>query len=79
MLSVERPFDRRLEFGAGGGGFCGLLTNPNLSDALQSEDMTSLFPKIHLRASTQTQTTNIPIGITDLPELESLLGERLCV
>jgi hypothetical protein len=48
MLSVERPFERRLEFGAGGGGFCGLLTTPILS-LLQSEDMTSLLPEIPSR------------------------------
>lgn len=43
MLSVDRPFDNLL-FGAGGGGFCGLFTNPNLSAFLQSAAMTSLLP-----------------------------------
>lgn len=46
ILSVERPFERRDVFGAGGGGFCGLLTKASLSAFLQSEDMTSLFPAI---------------------------------
>lgn len=43
MLSVDRPFDRRL-LGAGGGGFCGRFTYPNLSEFLQSDAMTSLLP-----------------------------------
>lgn len=43
MLSVDRPFDNLL-FGAGGGGFCGLFTKPNLSAFLQSAAMTSLLP-----------------------------------
>lgn len=44
ILSFDLPFDSRLEpgFGAGGGGFCGLLTRPNLSEFLHS-GMTSLF------------------------------------
>lgn len=46
MLSVDRPFDSLL-FGAGGGGFCGLFTNPNLSAFLQSDAMTSLLPANH--------------------------------
>lgn len=46
ILSVERPLERRLDegFGAGGGGFWGLLTDANLSEFLQSA-MTSLFPE----------------------------------
>lgn len=44
MLSVDLPFDSLLD-GAGGGGFCGLLTTPNLSLFL-SEDMTSLVPEM---------------------------------
>lgn len=46
ILSVERPFDN-LGLGAGGGGFCGLLTNPNFSAVLTSWDKTSLFPVIY--------------------------------
>lgn len=45
ILSVERPLDSLL-FGAGGGGFCGLFTKPNLSAFLQSDAMTSLLPAI---------------------------------
>lgn len=44
MLSVERPFDNLL-FGAGGGGFCGLFTKPNLSVFLPSDAMTNLLPE----------------------------------
>ena len=82
ILSVERPFERRFDgLGAGGGGFWGLRTIPSLSELLQSEDMTSLFPKISLEIQKQQKgdDENSPIGITDLPELESLLGERLWV
>lgn len=35
ILSVDLPLDN-LGLGAGGGGFCGLLTNPNLSAVLTS-------------------------------------------